>query len=41
MKKKTISKLTNTRGVWMMNPQTKVVPSKKAYTRKKKHKTDY
>ena len=36
--KKTIGELTNSRGVWVVNPQTRVAPNKKAYTRKSKHK---
>jgi hypothetical protein len=35
--KKTIGEMTNTRGTWELNPVTRVVQNKKAYTRKKKH----
>ena len=37
-KRKTIGKMANSRGTWDIKPVTQVVKSKKAYTRKKKHK---
>lgn len=37
-KKTTIGELTNSRGLWLMKPQTRIAPNKKAYTRKNKHK---
>lgn len=37
-KKKTIGEMTNSRVLWERKPQTQIVPNKKAYTRKEKHK---
>lgn len=37
--RKTIGKLANSRVTWERKPMTQVVNSKKAYSRKKKHKT--
>jgi hypothetical protein len=37
-KKKTIGEMTQGRGTWERKPQTQIVPNKKAYNRKKKHK---
>lgn len=37
-KNKTIGEMTNSRGMWERKPYTQVVPNKKAYTRKQKHK---
>lgn len=37
-KKKTIGEMTNSRGTWEIKPITQIIKSKKAYTRKKKHK---
>ena len=40
-KAKTIGEMTNSRGVWLMNPVTKVVEDKKKYKREKfKYKGD-
>lgn len=33
--------LFGVRGTWKLNPVTKVIPSKKIYTRKQKHGKDY
>jgi hypothetical protein len=38
MKKKTIGEMTNSRGTWERKPVTQIVPNKKGYNRKKKHK---
>lgn len=38
-KKKRIGEMTNSRIQWERKPQTQVVPNKKGYTRKEKHKT--
>lgn len=38
-RKKTIGAQSQSRGVWERKPQTQVVPNKKGYTRKKKHKS--
>lgn len=35
---KTIGEMTGSRGTWQMNPVTKIVPDKKKYSRKQKHK---
>lgn len=37
-KNKTIGEMTQSRGTWERNPQTQVVPNKKAYKRHDKHK---
>lgn len=34
-KAKTIGEMTNSRGVWLLNPVTKIVENKKVYKRKK------
>lgn len=37
-KKKRIGEMTNSRIQWERKPQTQIVPNKKGYTRKNKHK---
>lgn len=39
-KKKKIGEMTNSRILWERKPQTQVVPNKKSYTRKNKHKNE-
>lgn len=41
-KKKTkIGEIVGNRVMWERKPQVQIVPNKKAYSRKQKHKTDY
>lgn len=39
-KKKRIGEMTNSRIQWERKPQTQIVPNKKGYTRKNKHKIE-
>jgi hypothetical protein len=39
MKRKTIGSMSRSRGTWERKPITQVVKSKKAYSRKPKHKS--
>jgi hypothetical protein len=40
-RKKTIGKMTNSRGTWERKPYTQVAKSQKAYSRKPKYKRGY